>query len=760
MPLTAPFATQKVRIGFIEGGDYPWHSVLRELFREEFERMLPDTVEAVFVAEGYITANWDRDLLNQQVQRLVARKSIDLAVAIGPWAAEALLDAGFKGGIVALHRLEPVTEGLVDSSLKPIASNLTVNIHQGRFEKDLSALFSLKPVKRLGVLVFGSPEQNERLADSLRTIAARANIELVNVSAYNAKGTFVFYKAYQLLDKKIDALYISSTWGLSAEITGEFLRMVAQDGISVFSSEGPFQVTRGAFAANSGSTGIAEPYFAAWKAVRIVAGEQPDELPTVMRPLTGLAINEATALKTGVTVDDFVAVTALWVPRPSVESDPVVTLSLAISQAIAAHPGYLARYEAIEAAGRAADASSSAYLPQLGLDGSLGYVDDNTTNNSAPEQSNLQAGARLTLTQRLFSPVTLRRMKLAKEVQSATEIALTNARLDLEFAVLTAYANLVQAQELLTIETDGLTHIDRFLEYRAAGRNIERESDNIALTRWKAERQLVAGRVLQARANVAAAQIALNVLTGMPTGTRFVPDPTPFSREQFVEEAYALRPLIGYQRQRSRRAEQLVAQAIGNSPAFARIDNQLEQQATRTSLVKADYLPEIGFRADLGLQDRLEDRPGFEEKSVTWQIGADLSWSLWTGGSRGDLAAVEVHRHSELEYQRDELSGQLTEKVQTGITRLSAEMFDGVLCANASLDAEIYITEMARRPDTSLTVVLDAIHTVYMARTRSLAARMSYFGESFELARLLGWSMYDRNSVPSHELITALSAPK
>lgn len=753
------FARQ-VRVGFIEGGDYPWHSVQRELFREEFERLLPDSVEAVFVPEGYVSANWDRELLNQQVQRLVARKSVDLAVAIGPWAAEALVEAGFSGGIVALGRFEPVSEGLVDSSLTPIVPNLTVNIFRERFEKDLSALFSLKPVKRLGVLVFESPDQGERLIDSLQIIATRANFELVTASAYNAKGTYAFYKAYQSLDKNIDALYISSTWGLSAEITGEFLRMVAQDGIPVFSSEGPFQVTRGACAANSGTTGVAEPYFAAWKAVRMVAGEKAAELPTVMRPPTGLAINEATASKTGVTVDDFVAASALWVPRPVSESDPVMTLPLAISQAIASHPGYLARYEAIEAAAGTAATASAAYLPQLSLDGSLGYVDDNTRNNSAPEQSNMQVTAGLTIRQRLFSPLSLRRIKLARSQEAGAEIALSNARLELEHAVLVAYANLVQAQDLLAVESDGLTYIDRFLEYRSAGRNIGRTDDEIALTRWKAERQLATGRVLQARANLTVAQMTLNVLIGKPAGERFAADPTPFSKQQFVEEAYALRPLLGSQTQRFRQADQLVAQAIGGNPAVASLDNRLEQQTIRESLAKAGYLPEIGFRAGLGVQDRLESRPGFEEKPVTWQAGVDLSWPLWSGGSRRAEVSTEQHRRSELEYDRDALRWQLTDQIQTGITQLSANLFDAVLATNAALDAETYITEIARRPDTSAMVALDAINIAYTARLRSLAARMDYYDQTFELARLLGWSMYERNSVPSQELITTLTASK
>ena len=753
------FADQTVRVGFIEGGDYPWHSVQRELFREEFERMLPDSVKALFVPEGYISGDWNRELLNQQVRGLVARKTVDLAVAIGPWAAEALLEAGYTGSIVALHRFEPVTEGLVDSALKPIAPNLTVTTQTGRFEKDLSALLSFKPVKRLGVLAFGSPEESERLTDSLRKIGQRADFEVVTATAYNAKGTYAFFKAYQALPRDIDALYLSSTWGLSAEITGEFLRMIAQDGIPVFSAEGPFHVTRGAFASNSGTTGISEPYFAAWKAVRIVAGEKPAALPTSMRPVSGLAINELAAAKAGVVIDDFTAATALWVPRPATDDDPVVSLSLALSQAIASHPGYLAQSEAIEAAARAAAAAAGAYLPQISVDASVGYVDDNTRHNSTPEESNLQATARLTLAQRLFSPVTIRRLKLSRLEQEAEAVSLTGARLELEHAVMLAFANQVQAQDLLAIETDVLTYIDRFLEYRAAGRNIGREDDEIALTRWNAERQLAAGRVLQARANIVVARTLLNVLTGKPADSRFVVDPAPFDQTQFVEDAYALRPLIGYQQQRSHRAEALVAAAVGSSPEMATVRNLLEQQASRRSLARAEYLPEIGFRASLGVQDRLEDRTGFTEEALTWQIGAGFSWPLWLGGSRGDRSAQQTHRYQELEYRRDALRLELLERVQRGVGRMSAELFDGVLATNASLDAQSYVTEMARRPDTTITVLLDAIENASAARTRALASRMAFFGEAMDLVRVLGWSMDERNSLPSRELIKAFSSP-
>lgn len=755
--LSSAQAERSVRIGVVEGGEYVWHVVLRQLLHEELPRMLPDSITAEFVPSAFVTSQWNREQFDQAVKTMLQREQLDVVIAMGPWSVEALLAAGCTTPIVAMHRFDPEAEQLIDSTGRPIAENLTVTAFRNRYAKDIASLFALLRADKIGFLLFPSGDELDRVTAKLAALGERADFEVVTATGTNNIGTYAFFKAYQQLDKDVDALYLSPTWGLSAELTGEFLAMAARDGIPVLSSEGIFHVSRGAFMANSGSTAIQEAAYAVWKIRRIAEGAVPADLPVYWQEPSGLAVNEATAAACGVTIDDYTAANSILFGTNSPSGELPLTVGDAISQAIAANPGYLAGYEAIAAAAKEAEAARAGYLPELRLSGRFGYVDDNAVTNSAPTETNWQGEAALTLYQNIFDPVTIQQIKALSARERVAENDHRQARLDLEQAVTLAFLNLVAAEELVAAEISQLQVIDRFLEYEIARATIP---DGPAVTgrgRWQSEKGLASQRLLLARGNREVARVLLNSLLGRPLESVIVPDMAPYQGGQFEDNAIALRPLIGTAAQRRRQAAALTAAALTDHPGVAAIDAELESVTAQHRVRRAAYLPEIGFQASLGLQDKLENRSGFEEEPMTWGADVRFNWPLFRGGARGkESAAFELER-SRLEYRRDDYQLTLQRDVTNALTRLSQALFSGVLIGNAAIDAQAHLSEMARHPDTSMTLLLDAVALSGRAHREAILARVGYFRQATDVVRVLGWSMYDRNTLPTTAIRGALS---
>ena len=98
------------RIGVMVPGDYAWHSLLRTEFSNELERVIPDTVTIIYPPDGYATAEWDRERSRQNARDFAKSSPVDLLVTFGPWVVEDLLQAGYTGPIVAMHRFDPIAE--------------------------------------------------------------------------------------------------------------------------------------------------------------------------------------------------------------------------------------------------------------------------------------------------------------------------------------------------------------------------------------------------------------------------------------------------------------------------------------------------------------------------------------------------------------------------------------------------------------------------------------------------------------------------
>lgn len=742
-------AAKRFRLGYFEGGAYPAHSTLRREFDHQLKLVLPAGHEFAFVPEGYRSAGWKRDSCRIMAKQLATVESIDMVIAVGPWVVEDLLEAKFAKPILAMHQFDPVTQGLVGDDGQPIAPNLTVHVWPGKIEDDLRTLTKILNVKRLGILYFPSGGEREKVISAIASLGKNIGFEVVTAEGFDNYGTYAFFKAYRLLDKNIDALYLPPLWGMDAIKVEEFFWMTAHDRIPTFTSEAKDLVERGAFGSNTAYSIVSEARYNALKAASIMQGELPANLPVEFRGGTALAVNEQVAQQCRVTLPTEIVNEAYVVVAPVPEATPRYTLASAVERTLSQNPGYLARYDALEAAAQAARQAYSSYLPQIVAGASITRLDDNAVANSKGTLENTRYRSTLLLQQMLFSAEAIKSIQVAAKQRNLAEINVQQAKLGLEFAVTVAYLNYLRAQETLDTQRRFRNLVDRNLEI-AGARLLLEEGREIDLLRWKDERHKATSRIIRARNDVKVAAVFLNVLFNLPGNSPFVLDAYSFSESRFWRDYNQLLPQVSTADAQMQLQDFLVSKALDQNSLLRSFDVDIAIQRDLLSKNIARYYPTLDFRASLNYADELvDDPPVFVEENTTWSVWGGLTLPIFLGTDRIRERAKLKARLSQIEFEKDAASLAVMGKIHGGMYDLVAQANNvppAIRSAELARENLKLVSERYEAGELGLIDLLDALGNALNVELSSIAARYDCYLSMARLVNDVGWSAYDNNA--------------
>ena len=733
---------RQFRIGFLEAGECIGHAILGNEYLRQLRALVPDSIEIVSVPYAYKSAGWKRDTCRAMAAELATIPELDLVVAMGPWAIEDLLEAGFKRPIVGMYRVDPYAEGLLDSAYRPRVANLTVHARP-KIESDMAAIKEIINPSRLGVIYFHSGDERKTVLEHMRQVAGNLGMEIVATEGYDMHGTFAFFKAYKALRGSVDALYVLPFWGMDATKTSEFLNMVISDRVPVFSWEGRHIVDRGAVASNAGYTMVAEALFNAEKTVRIIAGETPADLPIFFADPPGLIVNSASARQSGVSMSNLLLAEAQVVKAPLGEDVIRFDLKQAVGQSLEQSPGFLARYESVEAASQAVGTARSAYLPQLGADFSATHFDDNTVANSRHEIDQDRYAGRILLRQKLFSMETIRNIRSAKQRQDVETSDLRKARLDLELATEVAYLDYISAGERLDLILEHRDQTDRYFEYAWARFRID-STGEADVVRWEQERNSATANVALAERTLDVARVTLNALLNRPTDEPLAASAEPFNPDRAGFDYTEMRQSMLYPTERARMEEFLLQEAHGNNPALNAMVSRVKLRESLLARNKARFYPSLELEAAFNTIDELQDQPpDFSEEATTWYVKGIISLPLFQGGERfrnRDRLKAELN---EIEFQRDDVFLGVARDIGAGVAELTAQAWslhrfsrsDELSARQLAMVATDYEADRA-----SLVEVLDARRNHLETRLQTLDARYGFYRAMAGIVHTVGWS--------------------
>ncbi|MFZ1684293.1 MAG: ABC transporter substrate binding protein [Candidatus Zixiibacteriota bacterium] len=740
-----------VRIGFLQAGDHIMHSGIRTAFGESLTRLVPDSVHIEFSPKAVRSADWNRDSCRSMAAQLSKMTDVDIFLTVGPWAPEELLAAGCKKPIVSLYRVDPRLEGLADTLGVPNAPNLTVTIPDHRIEADLTLLSQIVPIKRLGYLYFPAADEAPKIKQLMDSIGRSLGFDVVTADGMNTLGVFAFFKAYNSLDHKIDALYLMPTWGLDAQRTRDFLERVLGDKIPVLSYEGRMAVERGALASDAGNDVNAQAWFGAWKAAQIIAGKSPASLPTLMPQQGGLIISEGAAHVLGKQFPEEIWSQSDVVWPLALPSWQQLTMAGAVKRAFDQNPGYLAAFDALNRAGAEASRAWAQLFPSIVADGSFLHESDNAVNNSHEWDKPDQTSIGLTLQQSIFSLPAIRAIQLAAKTRQSALIDIDKARLELEYGVSIAYLNYVKALMVLGAQNNYRQFVDYSLALARTKFQVGSATE-AEVNRWAAERLKCSGQVYEARSNVRVARILVNALLNQPWDDRFTVDTLPYTAGNFLMAYQKIRPFIAIDSTRARTEGFLVDKGLGENPSMRQNSIDTQAQRLRIAANSARYWPRLDFNASVRSGDRYRDfPPTFTEKSGTWSLGASVKWPLFVGLDRVKERKALKFELSRLEYQRDQARLDVMQGITSNLAQMMAAAGRGSALLKSSDLARQQIqfaTQTYESSHSSYLECLDAAKLYLETVIGGLDARMAFYTSASALVRSIGVSPALENGSP------------
>ncbi len=662
---------KRINVGYFEAGKYSVHSILRDEYFKQLEQILPEEYLMVTVPEGYRSAEWKRETCRDMAKQLSRIKHLDMVIAVGPWVVHDLLQAGFDKPILAMHQFNPYAENLLDSLGKPIAENLTVSQRQGKIFNDLTVLSKLKTIRRLGLLYFPSTDEKEKIYNQFRSIGERLGMEIVIGEGDDNFGTYAFFKAFHNLGKRVDAVYLGPMWGMDEIKISEFFKMLNQKRIPTFTYEGNILIDKGAFATNDYFGLITEARFNAVKTIDILQGKTPSSLPVILHTNNSLAVNLQSAAECHIDIPDEIINNFYTIESKPSEETSYYTLTDAVNRALMQNSGYLAETDALRAATHEAGRSKSEYMPQLYGKASYNYFSDETAANSYGVYDNKQFHSSLNLNQKVFSLETKNKIKLANNRKKYQKHNLIQTQLDLELGVALAYIEFLHNTEVVRVLMNNrkLTEINLEL---ARAKNIYSDSDSLDIIRIENERYRNSLTIIEARGKLRNSRVKLNRLFNLPGDEPFELDRNFLSTQNMFIKESSFWERIKKSNNQKKISDKLLSYSLSNNPQIYQLETEIRIQNDLLNINKTRYFPEIGLKASLNYDDRLKKTSLYQEEKTTWEVGTYLSWPLFLGGDRGKTKNQFSAQLSEAEYQKDELSLQIMQQVQTEFNRLVA----------------------------------------------------------------------------------------
>lgn len=753
---------RQILLGYFEGGPHPIHQLLRQELERQLPAVLGDSLNALFIPQGFRSAAWNRDSSKIYAKQLVSVDRVDIMITMGPWATEDLLAAGYKKPIVSMYRYDLANEGLLNEVGQPKATNLTVTGQGGIIERDLVTLIRLTQPKRIGAIFFHDSGSGEETIGQLLRVCQKFQVELEVEEAYNNFGTFAFFAAYRKMSKKIDALYLPPMWGMDAIKIDEFLRAIKADRIPVLSSEGSYMVEHGALVSNSGYTYLSEARVAVLKIERIRHGERPTDLPVFIDPPTGLAINMQTGLEIGAKLPlEAINEAILYGSEIPITAD-VYSLNQAVHRTLAAHPTALAADLRLNAAIDNGKTGLGILEPRLSFQGDMTRRSNEAVNNSRNWLKKSGTRGELSFETTLLSLENLRMRRLAQREKLFEEANRQAALGNLETETAFAYGAIVEADEFIRVFREGRLAIERNLELAKLTRSYEQSTDETEQMQWQSRRIEAMTRLTKAYFDRKRARTLLNTLLNLPATTPIGIDTLQFSEGELYENYLQMRSHALTSEHESRLRSFLLKEAQTNNSEYMASAASVDVTSSLIAQRNGKRWPTFGVFASGLYTDEQADIPGeFTEEDFSWTIGGRLRWSFPGSLSERREKRILTAEQQVREYSRDSLSLALLGKIENGVSNLLEQMNNipmSIQWRKAALAEYQKLAQGYEAGTTDFQNVVTAHEQAEEASLQAISERFEYYRKLAELTNQLGWTSGQTSGTYVTEFFRRLNA--
>jgi len=624
--------------------------------------MKPDSVEFIYEPYGYRSANWDREKCRAMAAEYNDLKDIDMVIAAGPWVIQDLIAASFDRPIIGVYQFDPEVTDLVDSLGHPVVNNLTVTYSPDKLKNDMATMLRLFPAKKIGLMYFPSGDEFNGFVEKIKAIAEEYDVKVFASEKYNDYGVYSFFAAFHAIREDIDVLYVPPLWGMELDQIRYLFQETQFAKVPTFAAEGYNMLEKGATASD-----CIRPYrpaakFTASKMLDIVNGARPASLPTRFEDVRAMSLNVEGARKINIVFDKSLIFNAKVIPATPDENSPRYTLAQAMAQGLRENSGFLAKSEFYNKVLAEAKKAYASYLPSLNLGLSAATTDNSERAAVYNEILNQEYSADVILDQKLFSYPAIKAIKIASQKSQLENLSLEQSRLELQYAIFTAYLEILECEERVESYSTSVDRIRDYWEIAVANYQLGlADTLDIALL----EERLVTQKIKFQDVNneLAAARIVFNILVNRPGDQEIVLDHSEFEPERMVLLARKFDEYTSTDKKQREFENFLMNRGVGNSYDLKKASLAIGIQKDLMKLNSRRYLPELNLRLKYSHGNLFEPITG--DRKDSWTFGGYLSFPIFSDPGKlyeGKMMKSDLGR---LQYEKDDIRFHLLQEITT-----------------------------------------------------------------------------------------------
>ena len=298
-----------MKLGWIKTTDIPaWKGEqTKDLWNWMAKDLKSDYIQ--FVQDFHYTAEWDDNLrkkvANKVIERMNAKKDIDMIIAMGTWAGQDLANDRHSVPTIVLSASDAVGAGIVKSVEDSGRDHMFSRVDPHRYERQVRTFHDIIGFKRLGVAYENTVSGRSYAAiDKVEKVAKERNFEIKRCYAVSDitdedERDKNYVDCFRELAQKADAIYVTVHGGVNARNMSKLVNIATSHRSPTFSQSGSTEVKWGFLTSLSQASYKYVGEFNAKAIAKVFNGAKPRQLEQLFEAPPKIAINLKTAVDIG-----------------------------------------------------------------------------------------------------------------------------------------------------------------------------------------------------------------------------------------------------------------------------------------------------------------------------------------------------------------------------------------------------------------------------------------------------------------------------
>lgn len=733
-------AQKTIEIAIISDSGLDDNHKFEQAIKAEISTLLSTRYNIQFT-EFYTSGNIE--IINNEIVNIYAKKQVDVLVGVGVLSSKTISNQKVFPipSIASIQLLNDDSTNLITPNTNSGISNYTYIQSPFNLKAGIDFLQEICRCSKIAVLTHFNFSE---IGFSAEDIPLKAEIEWIGLESDLSS-------TVSKIPKDVGGVYILSplTTYSSEEIKAFFDQLIERK-LPSFSLLDVPMLQQGAYAAFAVSDNLSKiPRRIAINIEKIAEGKNLKDLPVDMETFSNqLAVNMETVNRIGKYPNWSLLDKALLMNINKPNSERVLNLKAAIAEGIENNLGYQIEAKQTQISAKDVSLAKSNYLPQLGLESTGFFLDENTVNSSFGTLGTFNWTAGASFSQLILSEPAMANIAIQKLLFESQQKAQKQSELDVILEVAQRYFNYLQVLAVADLYNNNVKAVNHNLTI-AKDKEKVGYSGSSDVYRWQTELDLAKTELYSINAQLKSAGYQLNESLNRPIGEVFTIESSE-SINQFIDDLDEIfLSLIQDQSSFNQFANFMVQEAQQNLPELQQIELAIAaQERLLISNKRAFYIPTVAFGAayDYPIEtvnpgDPLPI-PGVEiNNNPTWNAGFNVSIPLFAGGSRKfqkEKAKVSLYQ---LQDQQRDVNNLLELQVRANMEKVNASYNNIRLAKSAAASAEKNIeivTNLYQSGQVDIITLVDAQNSFLGAQLNATNAAYQFMIDFFALQRSVG----------------------